>query len=57
MMLRVAWKTRIMREARILHSLRCFNLRIIHMLAGCGGCEWDIADFLKELAEQKKKGL
>lgn len=22
-------------------------------LSGCGGCEWDIADFLKELAEQK----
>ncbi|MDD2774534.1 MAG: (2Fe-2S)-binding protein [Gallionella sp.] len=21
-------------------------------LSGCGGCEWDIADFLKELAEQ-----
>lgn len=26
-------------------------------LSGCGGCEWDIADFLKELAEQKSKGL
>lgn len=22
-------------------------------LSGCGGCEWDIAQFLKELAEQK----
>lgn len=22
-------------------------------LSGCGGCEWDIADFLKELAEKK----
>lgn len=22
-------------------------------LSGCGGCEWDIADFLKELAAQK----
>lgn len=22
-------------------------------LSGCGGCEWDIADFLKELGEQK----
>lgn len=22
-------------------------------LSGCGGCEWDIADFLKALAEQK----
>jgi bacterioferritin-associated ferredoxin len=21
-------------------------------LSGCGGCEWDIAQFLKELAEQ-----
>jgi NAD(P)H-nitrite reductase large subunit len=21
-------------------------------LSGCGGCEWDIADFLKELAQQ-----
>lgn len=21
-------------------------------LSGCGGCEWDIAEFLKELAEQ-----
>jgi len=21
-------------------------------LSGCGGCEWDIADFLKELATQ-----
>ncbi|MDH2918295.1 MAG: (2Fe-2S)-binding protein [Sideroxydans sp.] len=24
-------------------------------LSGCGGCEWDIADFLKELAEQQSK--
>lgn len=23
-------------------------------LSGCGGCEWDIAEFLKELSEQKK---
>jgi NAD(P)H-nitrite reductase large subunit len=22
-------------------------------LSGCGGCEWDIKDFLKELTEQK----
>lgn len=22
-------------------------------LSGCGGCEWDIAAFLKELAEQR----
>lgn len=22
-------------------------------LSGCGGCEWDIADFLQELAEQR----
>ncbi len=22
-------------------------------LSGCGGCEWDIADFLKELAARK----
>ncbi|HCI53110.1 MAG TPA: (2Fe-2S)-binding protein [Gallionella sp.] len=22
-------------------------------LSGCGGCEWDIADFLKELATQQ----
>jgi NAD(P)H-nitrite reductase large subunit len=22
-------------------------------LSGCGGCEWDIADFLRALAEQK----
>jgi len=24
-------------------------------LSGCGGCEWDIADFLKELAAQQSK--
>jgi bacterioferritin-associated ferredoxin len=24
-------------------------------LSGCGGCEWDIAPFLKELAEQQSK--
>lgn len=24
-------------------------------LSGCGGCEWDIAELLKELAEQKSK--
>lgn len=23
-------------------------------LSGCGGCEWDIAAFLKELAERKR---
>ena len=23
-------------------------------LSGCGGCEWDIADFLKHLSEQKQ---
>lgn len=22
-------------------------------LSGCGGCEWDIADFLKEIAEKR----
>jgi bacterioferritin-associated ferredoxin len=22
-------------------------------LSGCGGCEWDIADYLKELAAQR----
>lgn len=22
-------------------------------LSGCGGCEWDIGDFLKELAAQR----
>jgi coenzyme F420-reducing hydrogenase gamma subunit len=26
-------------------------------LSGCGGCEWDIADFLKQLADQKKVAL
>lgn len=25
-------------------------------LSGCGGCEWDIADFLKELTEGKTVG-
>lgn len=25
-------------------------------LSGCGGCEWDVAELLKELAEQKKAG-
>ena len=24
-------------------------------LSGCGGCEWDIAEFLAELTEQQKK--
>jgi len=24
-------------------------------LTGCGGCEWDIAQFLKELAELEKE--
>ncbi|HEY0664875.1 MAG TPA: (2Fe-2S)-binding protein [Gallionella sp.] len=23
------------------------------VLSGCGGCEWDIADYLKELAAQR----
>lgn len=23
-------------------------------VSGCGGCEWDIAEFLKELGENKK---
>jgi NAD(P)H-nitrite reductase large subunit len=23
-------------------------------ISGCGGCEWDIAEFLKELGENKK---
>lgn len=23
-------------------------------VSGCGGCEWDIAKFLKDLTEQKK---
>lgn len=23
-------------------------------LSGCGGCEWDIGQFLKDLAEQKQ---
>lgn len=22
-------------------------------ISGCGGCEWDVAEFMKELAEQK----
>lgn len=26
-------------------------------LSGCGGCEWDIAQFLNELAEQKNSSL
>lgn len=26
-------------------------------LSGCGGCEWDIADFLETLGEQKKNSL
>ncbi len=25
-------------------------------ISGCGGCEWDIAQFLNELAEQQKNG-
>ena len=25
--------------------------------SGCGGCEWDIADFLKNLSEQKNTWL
>jgi len=27
------------------------------VLSGCGGCEWDIADFLKNLSEQKNTRL
>ena len=23
-------------------------------ISGCGGCEWDVAQFMKELAEQKR---
>jgi NAD(P)H-nitrite reductase large subunit len=23
-------------------------------LSGCGGCEWDVAELLKNLAEQRK---
>lgn len=26
-------------------------------LSGCGGCEWDIAQFLKEFAEQQNNSL
>jgi len=26
-------------------------------LSGCGGCEWDIAEFLQALGEQKKNSL
>lgn len=25
-------------------------------LSGCGGCEWDIGDYLKELAAQRASG-
>lgn len=25
-------------------------------LSGCGGCEWDVAELLKELDEQQKTG-
>ncbi|MFH1495329.1 MAG: hypothetical protein ABIG70_11105 [Pseudomonadota bacterium] len=25
-------------------------------LSGCGGCEWDIGDYLKELAVQRASG-
>ncbi len=24
-------------------------------ISGCGGCEWDVAQFMQELAEQKSK--
>jgi hypothetical protein len=24
-------------------------------LSGCGGCEWDVEQYLKELAEQQKE--
>ena len=24
-------------------------------LSGCGGCEWDVAQYLRELAEQEKE--
>jgi NAD(P)H-nitrite reductase large subunit len=26
-------------------------------VSGCGGCEWDIAEFLKELGEKKKSDV
>jgi len=26
-------------------------------LTGCGGCEWDIGDYLKELAAQRASGM
>ena len=26
-------------------------------VSGCGGCEWDIAEFLNELAERQIKGI
>ncbi|MFA6970301.1 MAG: (2Fe-2S)-binding protein [Gallionella sp.] len=26
-------------------------------LSGCGGCEWDIAQFLKDLSEQQNNNL
>ena len=26
-------------------------------LSGCGGCEWDIGDYLKELAAQRESGM
>jgi len=26
-------------------------------LTGCGGCEWDVVDFLNELAGQERNGV
>jgi NAD(P)H-nitrite reductase large subunit len=28
--------------------------RMTGAISGCGGCEWDIAEFLNDLAEQQK---
>jgi bacterioferritin-associated ferredoxin len=30
--------------------------RMTGALSGCGGCEWDIGDYLKELAAQRASG-
>jgi NAD(P)H-nitrite reductase large subunit len=30
--------------------------RLTGALSGCGGCEWDIAEFLKNLADQESNG-
>lgn len=29
--------------------------RMTGAISGCGGCEWDIAQFLNDLAEQQKQ--